>query len=101
MPIIGDLRGLDARTELKGLWIGFEAETRLGDIQAVERKVVLKKRDAQLDRMVLVVADTRWNRGAIAQHREALRGSFPLDTRAVLVSLVAGRPPDADGIVIL
>jgi transcriptional regulator with XRE-family HTH domain len=101
MPIAGDLRALDARTSMKGETIGFEAETRLTDAQAVERKALLKKRDARLDRMILVVSDTRSNREFLARHREHLRSSFPLDTRAILAALALGDAPDGDGIVVL
>jgi hypothetical protein len=101
LPIPGDLRALDGFTRLGGRTIGVEAETRVTDLQAVERKVQLKKRDAQVDLMVLLVADTRSNREVLALHRENLRGAFPLDTRAVLSALAAGEPPAADGIVIL
>jgi hypothetical protein len=101
LPIPGDLRALDARTTLQQRAIGFEAETRLVDAQATERKVQLKKRDARLDVMILVLADTRSNRELLAQHREHLRGSFPLDTRSVLAALSAGQAPEQDGIVIL
>ena len=101
IPIRGDLRALDARTSLEGTTIGFEAETRLSDAQALERKVVLKKRDANLDRMILVVADTRANREFLNLHREALRGAFPLDSRAILAALSRGEAPAGDGILIL
>lgn len=101
LPIPGDLRALDARAVLQGDSIGFEAETRLTDAQAVERKLLLKKRDARLDRMILVVADTRWNRQFLDRHRENLRSSLPLDTRAILAALSVGQAPAADGIAVL
>jgi hypothetical protein len=101
MPIAGDLRALDARSVLQGTSIGFEAETRLTDAQAVDRKVSLKKRDARLDRMILVVADTRSNRAFLTRYRESLRSSFPLDTRAIMAALSVGQPPDGDGIAVL
>ena len=101
LPIPGDLRALDGFTRLRGRSIGVEAETRVTDIQAVARKVQLKKRDAQLDVIVLLISDTRGNREAVALHREALRAAFPLDTRAVMALLAAGDPPQADGIVVL
>lgn len=101
LPIPGDLRAIDARTALEGHVIGIEAETHLADLQAMERRVVLKKRDARLDRLVLLIADTGHNRGALNTHREALRGAFPLDSRAVLAALARGEAPAADGIVVL
>jgi hypothetical protein len=101
MPSPGDLRALDGWTRADGLDIGVEAETRLGDLQALQRRALLKKRDAGLDRVVLVVADTKSNRLVLEAHREVLRGSFPLDTRAVLAALRAGHAPTADGIVVI
>ena len=101
MPIPGDLRALDGRTRLRGQLIGVEAEVQLRDVQAIERKVVLKKRDAGLDVLILLVADSAANRETLRMHRAALRGAFPLDTREVLASLARGDPPRADGVVIL
>jgi hypothetical protein len=101
MPIAGDLRALDGWTRLGGQSIGVEAETRLTDVQAVERKALLKKRDAKLDRMFLLVAESRPNRALLEAHREALRSSFPLDTRQILAAMARGLAPGADGIVVL
>lgn len=101
LPIPGDLRALDGFSRLGGRTIGIEAETRLTDLQAMERKVQLKKRDAQLDVLILLVADTRSNREVLGLHRENLRAAFPLDTRTVLAALSAAEAPAADGIVIL
>jgi transcriptional regulator with XRE-family HTH domain len=101
MPIAGDLRALDGWTKVEGRTVGIEAETRLGDVQAISRKALLKQRDAGLDVMILLVASTPFNREVLAMHRDALRAMFPLDTRAVLRALSAGRAPEANGIVIL
>jgi transcriptional regulator with XRE-family HTH domain len=101
IPIPGDLRAVDVRTTLEGKTVGFEAETNLTDAQAFDRKAQLKKRDLRLDRLILVVADTRSNRAFLTVHCEELRASFPLDTRAVLAALRAGRPPAHDGIVVI
>ena len=101
LPIPGDLRALDGFTRLRGRSIGVEAETRLTDLQAVARKVQLKKRDAGLDVIFLLVSDTQANRDVLALHRESLRAAFPLDTRAVMAALAAGDLPSADGIVVL
>jgi transcriptional regulator with XRE-family HTH domain len=101
IPIPGDLRAIDARTILDEHVIGVEAETLLSDVQGTVRRCVLKKRDAGLDRLVLLLADTRHNRAVLADHRALLRDTFPLDTRVVLGAMSNGRAPGADGIVIL
>ena len=101
LPLPGDLRALDGWTRLQGATIGIEAETRPNDLQATTRRVLLKKRDANLDRLILLIADTPANRTMLAAHREHLRGAFPLDTRAVLGALGRGEPPTDDGIVVL
>jgi hypothetical protein len=95
------MRAIDAMTRVGSQSIGVEAETRLGDIQAVGRKVQLKKRDARLDVMILLVGETRGNREVLTAYREVLRNSFPLDTRSVLASLARSEAPRADGIVVL
>lgn len=101
LPIPGDLRALDGWTRIEGRTIGVEAETRLTDVQAVERKAMLKKRDADVDRMILLVGESRANRALLGLHRDALRASFPLDTRSILTALSKGICPEADGIVVL
>ena len=80
--------------------VGVEAETVLDDLQALERNVNLKRRDAALERMILLVRDSIRNR-EILRSAGPLRRSFPLDTRAVMAALTRGRDPGADGIVIL
>jgi hypothetical protein len=51
--------------------------------------------------VILLVNDTAANRRVLAAHREALRARFPLDGRAILQALRAGRAPTASGIVVL
>jgi transcriptional regulator with XRE-family HTH domain len=101
LPIPGDPRALDGMVPIGPARIGVEAETKLGDIQAVDRRGQLKRRDARLDRFILLVADTRGNRQVLEQHREALRANYPLDTKAVLAALARSEVPEADGIVVL
>jgi transcriptional regulator with XRE-family HTH domain len=97
----GDRRAWDARTLLERQRVDFEAEMRIGDIQALQRKLELKRRDGDGRIVILVVADTRHNRRVLALHRESLRTAFPLDTRAVLKALRAGKAPAASGIVVI
>lgn len=101
VPIPGDRRAIDAVAVLKGARVGVEAETKVADLQAIERRAQLKKRDGNLDVLVLLVANTRSNRQILREHAPSLRTAFPLDTRTVLAALRRGEPPRADGIVVL
>jgi hypothetical protein len=101
IPIPGDLRAWDAVLQLDLDDIPVEAESRLRDVQALDRRIGLKLRDSPFDRSVLLVADTAHNRRLLQLHRQDLRASFPLDTRAVMGALRAGRTPEASGIVVL
>lgn len=98
---MGDLRAWDAVVRCSDGSFAVEAETRLVDLQAQERRVALKLRDGAFDRVILVVADTANNRRMLAAHREVLRGLLPLDPREVLRALRAGQAPSASGIVVL
>lgn len=101
LPISGDLRALDGQSWIDDKMLAVEAETKLHDIQALERRALLKQRDAGATCLVLLVADTVLNREVLAAHREALRGAFPLDTREILALLARGELPTANGIVVL
>jgi hypothetical protein len=104
VPLFGreDPRVWDAVADGTGCVDGFEAETRLSDIQATERRVMLKLRDdASIHHLFMVIADTKANRAALALGRETLRGNFPLDTREVLASFTNGRCPGANGLIII
>jgi hypothetical protein len=101
IPIHGDLRAWDVQLRLGVETVGVEAETRLTDVQAVDRRIALKVRDSSVTLVVLLLADTAANRRNLAEHREALRSAFPLDTRAILAALRTGLPPSTSGIVVL
>ena len=104
VPLHGrsDPRAWDAVQDGHGCVDAFEIETRLADVQATERRTMLKFRDdTTVQHVFLVVADTRANRAALAVGREALRGNFPLDTRAALAALGNGRCPGANGVIVL
>jgi transcriptional regulator with XRE-family HTH domain len=102
LPIANDPRAWDAIAQLAGGRLAVEAETRLDDVQALLRKLNLKQRDDPgVASVVLVVADTRWNRAVVREHLDALRASFPLDREALLVAMRSGRPPAANGMIVL
>ena len=95
LPIPGDRRAWDVVLSLDPDDVPIEAEARLRDVQAIERRSALKLRDSEFDRLALLVSDTANNRRVLQAYREDLRASFPLDTRHVMASLRAGRTPDA------
>jgi transcriptional regulator with XRE-family HTH domain len=100
IPIVGDGRAWDLRLDGPAS-IGVEAETRPGDLQALERKIHLKQRDSGVMRVVLLVRGTRRNRMLIRELLPVLRAAFPLGTVEVMRALREGRDPGADGIVVL
>ncbi len=70
------------------------------DEQLLTRELMSKKADARLDRIILLVNDSRRNRAAVAA-ADGLRRALPLGTRAVLSALGSGREPGDDGIAII
>ncbi|MFV2062245.1 MAG: helix-turn-helix domain-containing protein [Chloroflexota bacterium] len=98
----GDMRAWDVVLEGPGqIRIGVDAETRLHDLQATQRRLELKWRDSGLLRVVLLVAATRHNRAVLHEHRPSLLSTLPLDSTVVLAALRAGDAQSANGIVIL
>ena len=100
LPVDGDRRAWDAVIRGDGWSIGVEAETVLDDLQAVERRITLKQRDGGVDRVIVLVADTRRNRTALAAAPHAFAG-FSRDARTVLRAVADGRDPGCSAIVVL
>jgi transcriptional regulator with XRE-family HTH domain len=99
VPIPGDLRSADVIIDGPSVDEMVEAETRLHDLQALERRVRIK-RDLGVRRVILLVADTRRNRSVLAAHPELIE-RFSINTRACLAALRSGRDPGGDAIVLL
>jgi hypothetical protein len=95
------LRAWDAEVTVAGEASKVEAETALHDLQAVDRRIALKMDEGGVDRVLLLVADTKRNRRVLREFRALLDERYPLDTRAVMAALRAGRAPQASGIVVL
>lgn len=74
---------------------GVEFDTRLADAQAYLRRMTLKRRDGAVDRLVLVVADTRSNRAAVTAARTLLDG-IDIEPTDAWTALGAGRIPRRD-----
>ena len=101
IPIAGDPRAWDVVLRGPGGAIGVEAETRLRDIQAVDRRVMLKLRDSGLDRAIILVAGTRTNRSTLRAVGSGLLANYPVSSRQALDALATGRDPGGNAIVVL
>jgi transcriptional regulator with XRE-family HTH domain len=100
IPIDGDGRAWDLL--LNGpVSIGVEAETRLGDAQALLRAMHSKQRDSAVERIVLIARGSKHNRGVIREWLPLLREAFPLTTAEIMRALHDGRDPGADGLAVL
>jgi len=95
----GDPRAWDGHLVGADTRIGVEAETRLRDIQALQRRIEGKRRDSRVDRVLLVVADTRTNRAALRAAADLLAASYRMPVTDVLAALEAGRDPGGDAII--
>lgn len=98
----GDMRAWDARVANVHVRVGVETETRVRDVQALQRRMTLRLRDDdRVDCALLVLAYTRHNRAIVRENLEALRADFPIDGEAALEAIAAGRHPGGNAIVLL
>jgi transcriptional regulator with XRE-family HTH domain len=98
----GDRRAWDAVLLTEAARIAVEAETRLRDVQATQRRISLKRRDDHhVSGSILLLSNTRHNRGIVHENGQALRTDFPLSGDQMLRALMAGRDPGGSGIVLL
>jgi transcriptional regulator with XRE-family HTH domain len=101
LPLRGDRRAWDAVADLGRLEVGIEAETRIRDVQELQRRIALKKRDAAIERVVLVVRGSRANRATLRAFGSQLGTTFPVSSEVALAALQVGRDPGGDAIVAL
>ena len=95
----GDPRAWDGHLVGADTRIGVEAETRLRDVQALQRRIEGKRRDSRVGRVLLVVADTRTNRAALRAAADLLAASYPVPATDALAALAGGRDPGGDAII--
>jgi hypothetical protein len=104
LPIDRDLRAWDAdiRGAVPRPWrCRVDAETRVADAQALERRLTLKARDDPEGHLILLLAETRANRRALPWLRAGMRELLPLDARTILGAVARGVDPGGSGILIL
>jgi hypothetical protein len=81
--------------------IGVEAETRLVDLQSVQRRIALKCRDSGISRAILLLSATRTNRATLRAFDASIRDSFPTPGREALQALRVGRLPGSSAVILL
>jgi hypothetical protein len=97
----GDQRAWDALMLIEGAQVAVEAETRPRDVQLLQRRLAMKRRDdPRPAAVVLLLADTRYNRALVRNHGDALRADLPAPGAGVLEALSQGRVPAGSGIVL-
>lgn len=101
LPISGDLRAWDATAVCPGFRAGVEAETRIHDVQALDRRLGLKERDGGMDRLILLVLDSRGNRSALRTGGSQLLLRFPVPGARALELLSAGVDPGGNALILL
>lgn len=101
LPVAGDLRAWDAMIRGRSWRCGVEAETHPTDLQALERRLALKQRDGDVELIVLLLLNSRYNRRLVRDAADALHGRFPVPGPRALERLGAGMSPGGNAIVLL
>ena len=100
---VGDVRDRRAwdltLTDRRGRICGTELETRFVDAQAQMRRITQKRQDAGVDRLLVVVADTRANRVAVRSAAALLGTSLAIDDPSALHALAVGELPPRDALI--
>jgi transcriptional regulator with XRE-family HTH domain len=99
LPIPGDRRAWDRVLRRAGVTVAVEAETRPTDLQELQRRLALKKRDGQVERLVLVLANTEWCRRLLRLNE--LEATFPVPADVALRALAHGRDPGGDAVILV
>ena len=101
LPGASDHRAWDAGIDGPGVRVRVDAETHVGDLQAVERRVALKQRDGEEPCVILLLADTKHHRALLTEAGDAIRTRFPVTQRTALAALRAGRSPGGNALILL
>jgi transcriptional regulator with XRE-family HTH domain len=99
LPHVGDQRAWDALVR-GGQWrYGVEAELNPIDGQALIRRTTLKRRDGDVDGVLLVVPDTRQGRTFRREYADLLSSELPIPGTLALRRLAAGDDPGGSALV--
>jgi transcriptional regulator with XRE-family HTH domain len=101
LPISGDLRAWDAWIGARGWDVAVEAETRARDLQALQRRIALKQRDGRVERVLLLLRDSRHNRDLIRLVGGGLSAQFPVPGRRAIDLLRVGADPGGSADAVL
>jgi transcriptional regulator with XRE-family HTH domain len=89
-----DLRAWDAVVAGRGWRAGVEAETHVGDAQALLRRLALKERDGDVTGgLVLVLSDSRHHRELLRSMAKEISASFPVESRIAMRRLGRAEAP--------
>ena len=98
---VADLRAWDAGIDGAAVRVRLDAETHVGDLQLVQRRVALKQRDGLVGCVILLLSDTQHHRRLLRVAGDGLRAQFPVSQRAALRALRDGAAPGGNAIVLL
>lgn len=99
LPIPGDRRAWDRHLRGVDVAIGVEGETKPADMQELQRRLALKKRDGQVDRLILVLPNSEWCRRLLRLND--IEAAFPVPGKVALRALREGRDPGGDAVVLV
>lgn len=78
-----------------------EAETHPTDLQALLRRIELKRRDGGMDGVVLLLPTTRHVRLLCEAGEDLIKPAFPLAGRQALAALGVGRDPGGSSVIVM
>ena len=93
-------RAFDAVLSRGHVRVAVEVVTRLTDVQAQVRPILLKQAAAHIPCMVLVLADSRLNARVVRDAAATLLPAFPIAPRLTLRCLRGGEAPSGNGYVL-
>jgi transcriptional regulator with XRE-family HTH domain len=101
LPRPGDPRAWDALLTGTGWRFGVEAETAPRDGQALARRLELKRRDGEVDGVILALPNTRRTRLFLREFAMTVADNFPVAGERALELLGAGVSPGASAVVVV